>query len=128
MQIVISASHALARRSHVAIIEEVVGELAAIWPALREAQLTSSRVVTEHRAVFSPRPGVETLRPPQSTPIANLQLAGDWTQTGWPATMESAAKSGFLAAENTLARLGAARSLVQPPLRPAWLARLLLRL
>jgi squalene-associated FAD-dependent desaturase len=127
VQVVISASTGIARQSQMAIIDQVVGELASIWPQVREAQLTSSRLVTEHRAVFSPRPGVDALRPPQSTPIANLQLAGDWTQTDWPATMESAVKSGFLAAENTLARLGAAGSLVQPPLKPAWLARLLLR-
>jgi squalene-associated FAD-dependent desaturase len=128
VQVVISASHNVARQSQIAVIDQVVSELAAIWPQVREAQLTSSRVVTEHRAVFSPRPGVDALRPPQSTPIANLQLAGDWTQTGWPATMESAVKSGFLAAANTLARLGVPRSLVQPPLKPGWLARLLLRL
>jgi squalene-associated FAD-dependent desaturase len=127
VQVVISASTRIARQSQMAIIDQVVGELAAIWPQVREAQLISSRVVTEHRAVFSPRPGVDALRPPQSTPIANLQLAGDWTRTDWPATMESAVKSGFLAAENTLTRLGAARSLVQPPLKPGWLARLLLR-
>lgn len=128
VQVVISASTGIARQSQIVIIDEVVGELASIWPQVREAQLTRSRVVTEHRAVFSPRPGVDALRPPQTTPIANLQLAGDWTQTDWPATMEGAVKSGFLAAENTLARLGAARSLVQPPLKPGWLARLLLRL
>ena len=127
VQVVISASHNIAKQSQTAIIDQVVEELAAIWPQVREAQLTSSRVVTEHRAVFSPRPGVDALRPPQATPISNLQLAGDWTRTDWPATMESAVKSGFLAAENTLARLGATRSLVQPPLKPGGLARLLLR-
>lgn len=128
LQVVISASHHLAPQSQMAVIDQVIAELASIWPQVQSAQLTSSRVVTEHRAVFSPRPGVDALRPPQATPIPNLQLAGDWTRTDWPATMESAVKSGFLAAENTLARLGTARSLVRPGLKPGWLPRLLLRL
>jgi uncharacterized protein with NAD-binding domain and iron-sulfur cluster len=48
------------------------------------------------------RPGIERLRPPQETPVANLALAGDWTATGWPATMEGAVRSGNSAAEVTL--------------------------
>lgn len=128
VQVVISASRDIVSRSHVSIIEEVVGDLAALWPGVREATLTSSRVVTEHRAVFAPQPGVDSLRPDQQSPIRNLQIAGDWTNTGWPATMEGAVKSGFLAAENLLRRRGADPSLVQTELRPGRLARLCLRI
>jgi uncharacterized protein with NAD-binding domain and iron-sulfur cluster len=59
-------------------------------------------MVTEPAAVFSMRPGIQRLRPPQQTPVANLALAGDWTATGWPATMEGAVRSGNSAAEVTL--------------------------
>jgi uncharacterized protein with NAD-binding domain and iron-sulfur cluster len=61
-------------------------------------------------------PGVDRWRPAQPTPIANLFLAGDWTATGWPATMEGAVRSGYLAAEALLARRGKPERLVQPDL------------
>ena len=77
-------------------------DLAAIWPAARAARLLRWRVITRREAVFSVRPGVERFRPPQQTPISNLALAGDWTSTGWPATMEGAVRSGYLAAEAIL--------------------------
>ena len=60
--------------------------------------------MTEHGATFAVRPGVDALRPPQRTPVDGLFLAGDWTATGWPATMEGAVRSGYLAAEGILAR------------------------
>jgi uncharacterized protein with NAD-binding domain and iron-sulfur cluster len=44
-------------------------------------------------------PGIDALRPPQRTPVPGLVLAGDWTATGWPATMEGAVRSGVLAAD-----------------------------
>jgi uncharacterized protein with NAD-binding domain and iron-sulfur cluster len=52
--------------------------------------------------LFSCVPGLERLRPPQQTPIENLALAGDWTATGWPATMESAVRSGYRAVDSLL--------------------------
>ena len=61
-------------------------------------QLTHARVVKEKRATFSAAPGTNHLRPPTTGPISNLYLAGDWTDTGWPATMEGAVRSGNLAA------------------------------
>jgi uncharacterized protein with NAD-binding domain and iron-sulfur cluster len=63
-------------------------------------------MVTEPAAVFSMRPGIERLRPAQRTAIANLALAGDWTDTGWPATMEGAVRSGYLAVEAILKKRG----------------------
>ena len=98
-QVVISASHELVNRPRQQIIAEVREDLESIWPAARGAELLHCRVITHHAAVFSMRPGVDRLRPPQQTPIANLLLAGDWTATGWPATMESAVRSGYLAVE-----------------------------
>ncbi|MGH7202522.1 MAG: FAD-dependent oxidoreductase, partial [Planctomycetaceae bacterium] len=125
-QIVISASRALAGRSQEDIISQVVGELAGVWPEAGEAKLLHGRLVTEHKAVFSPTPDAERRRLPQRTAIPSLHLAGDWTRTGWPATMEGAVRSGYLAAENVLADLGTPQRLIQPDLRPALLSRLFL--
>ncbi len=98
-QVVISGSGELNRRRREEVVAQVRSELEAIWPAARAAQLVRWRMVTEPAAVFSMRPGIQRLRPPQQTPIANLALAGDWTATGWPATMEGAVRSGYAAAE-----------------------------
>jgi len=55
-------------------------------------------VIRENAATFSPEPGCDAWRPDARTPLSNFFLAGDWTQTGWPATMESAVRSGYRAA------------------------------
>jgi squalene-associated FAD-dependent desaturase len=96
VQVVISAARDLDRENLAARIAE---ELTRLFPAAGAATLLRSKVVTEHTATFSAVPGVDRLRPSQSTSIRNLVLAGDWTQTGWPATMEGAVRSGFLAAD-----------------------------
>lgn len=125
-QIVISASRELAGQSRESILALVLQELSAVWPAAKTARLLHSRQVTEHRAVFSPVPGVDSCRPRQQSPIGNLQLAGDWTQTGWPATMEGAVRSGYLAAANVLQRQGRIEAVVQPDLPVARLGRWLM--
>jgi squalene-associated FAD-dependent desaturase len=125
-QVVISASRALAERDRAETVEQVRGELAAIWPAVSRARLLRWRMVTEPNAVFSPRPGMELLRPPQRTAVANLFLAGDWTRTGWPSTMESAARSGYLAAEGVLAACGRPDRVLVPDLPRGRLARWLM--
>ena len=125
-QIVISASRELAGQSREAILAQVLAELTAIWPETARVTLLHSRQVTEHRAVFSPLPGVDALRPVQQSPIGNLQFAGDWTQTGWPATMEGAVRSGYLAAANILTRLGQPQVVVTPDLPVGVWSRLLM--
>ncbi len=125
-QVVISASRELQHLSQEAIIQEVRHELCEIWPRVNVAELLNARVVTEHRAVFSVMAGSDALRTSQQSPIDNLQIAGDWTNTGWPGTMESAVRSGYLAAENILAKLGRAERVLQPDLPVSWLTRLLL--
>lgn len=124
-QVVISASRELLGRSQEQIIQEVILDLTAIWPEAVTAKLQSARVVTEHRAVFSATAGSDAFRPAQQSPIENLQLAGDWTQTGWPATMEGAVRSGYLAAENILAKTGQGDRVLQPDLPVSWLTRVL---
>ena len=127
-QIVISASRDLEGKPSAETIEEVRAELADIFPAARDATLVHSRLVTEHRAVFSVRPGSDQLRPPQQSAVPNLQLAGDWTRTGWPATMEGAVRSGYLAAENVLRHADRPEPLLQADLPAGRMARWLLRL
>ena len=68
------------------------------------------------------------MRPSQSTPIDNLHLAGDWTDTGWPATMEGAVRSGYLAAESVLNQLGEYEPILQPDLKTGRFARWLYKL
>jgi squalene-associated FAD-dependent desaturase len=80
------------------MIEFFGKEMEALFPAARGAEVRRALVVKQRDATFAPRPGIAALRPPQATPVPNLFLAGDWTQTGWPATMESAVRSGRLAA------------------------------
>lgn len=98
-QIVISNSRDLLERPTSDIAAIVEGELCDTFPAAREAKLIRSKVITERRAVFSPTPGVEALRPTQRTPWPGIFWCGDWTATGWPSTMESAVRSGMLAAD-----------------------------
>jgi uncharacterized protein with NAD-binding domain and iron-sulfur cluster len=126
LQIVISASYDLLSLDKTAIRDAVLAELAEIWPEARDARLLRWWVVTEHGATFAVRPGIDAHRPPQRTPVAGLFLAGDWTATGWPATMEGAVRSGYRAAEEILKDLGRPASLVRPGLADAPLARWLL--
>ena len=123
-QVVISASRDVEALGSDATLNRVADELREIWPAARNAQLLRGRLVVERRAVFSVTPGIDAIRPVQQSPIPNLQLAGDWTQTGWPSTMESAVRSGYLAAENVLRRRGRPASMLQPDLPSVWLSRI----
>jgi squalene-associated FAD-dependent desaturase len=125
-QVVISGSRALRGRAREEVVAQVREELSAAWPEARDAQLLRWRVVTEPRAVFSVQPGLERYRPSQQTAIPNLALAGDWTATGWPATMEGAVRSGYLAMEAILRVMGRARSLLAPDLPLSAMARWLL--
>ena len=116
LQLVISASYDLVPKSRQEIIDLFRSELAEILPASRDAQLEKATVVKEISATFSPRPGVDKWRLPQKSSVANLYLAGDWTRTGWPSTMEGAVRSGYLAAEAVLAGFGRPQTCLQPDL------------
>ena len=124
LQLVISASYSLTQRSRQEIIALCLEELHGVLPATREATLVKGTVVKEMSATFSPAPGSDQWRPAQKSPLAKLFLAGDWTATGWPSTMEGAVRSGYLAAEAILADAGTPRKFLQPDLKPEWLARL----
>ncbi len=114
LQLVISASYDLVPRSRQEIIDLCRRELADVLPATREAQLRKATVIKEINATFSPEPGADRWRPPQDVGLKNLFLAGDWTRTGWPSTMEGAVRSGYLAAEAVLAGFGRPQKVLQP--------------
>ena len=124
LQLVISASYSLVPRSRQEIIELCINELRGVLPAIRDAKLMKGTVVKETSATFSPAPASDQWRPAQKSPLTGLFLAGDWTSTGWPSTMEGAVRSGYLAAEAILSDMGAPRKFLQPDLQPEGLARL----
>lgn len=122
-QVVISASRVLQDWTQDQTLTHVLDELGALWPEARRERLLHSRIVTDHQSVFSVTPGIDRVRPTHSLPVANLHLAGDWTATGWPATMEGAIRSGFVAAEQVTLRHGSPQSFLQPDLPVALLSR-----
>jgi zeta-carotene desaturase len=130
---VISAAHDLVEQPADKLALMALEELRRVTPAALAARLLHSRVVKEKRATFSASPGVDRLRPTTRGAIANLYLAGDWCNTGWPATMEGAARSGYLAAAAVMDDAGVtdhdrARLTTQglaPDLQPTQLYRLL---
>ncbi len=102
VQIVVSASRSLTEMSRADVIALVLRELAEFFPKVKDAKLERAHVVKEMRATLSAAPGLEEKRPVSTTTIPNLFLAGDWTRSGWPAIMEGAVRSGYLAAEAVL--------------------------
>ena len=99
VELVVSSSKTLVEKSKPEIVELAVRELREFFPAAREANLLKSTVIKEVHATYSPRPGVDLFRPATETAWPRVFLAGDWTATGWPATMEGAVRSGYAAAE-----------------------------
>ncbi len=124
LQLVISASYDLLQKSRQEIIDLCLKEVHQALPAAREAKLLKATVIKEAAATFSPQPGVDRWRPKQETQIRGVFLAGDWTATGWPATMEGAVRSGYLAAEAVLRAAGSQQKFLQPDLPPDGLVRL----
>jgi squalene-associated FAD-dependent desaturase len=122
-QVVISATRALAGQNREELVERICGELKSIWPVINEARLINAKVVTEQHAVFSMSPDLDRSRPSQTTSVPGLLVAGDWTATGWPSTMEGAVRSGYLAAEGVLGVLGQPGRILVDQLPVGWLAR-----
>ena len=104
--LVVSASDEWMKMTRQKIIDEAMEDLRSLLPAVRQAELLKAIVVKEGRATFAPKPGCDALRPGPSGPLSNFFLAGDWVQTGWPATMESAVRSGYQGAEAMLRAQG----------------------
>ena len=99
IELVISATRSFAQLTREAAIQLAIEELAEFFPRVKQARLLKAALVKEVRATFGVPPGIDDSRPSAISPWPNLFLAGDWVQTGWPSTMESAARSGHQAAE-----------------------------
>lgn len=97
------------------IVERTRREIAEFAPGAERATVRHSRVHRIPMAIHAPLPGSESLRPPNSTAVRGLWLAGDWTATAVPCSMESAARSAAVAAEAVAAHLGRSLRLVKPP-------------
>jgi len=99
IELVVSASKSLIEKSKPEIIDLALNEVKEFFPDARHAQLLKSAVIKEVHATYAPLPGIDKFRPPTQTEWPRVFLAGDWTATDWPATMESAVRSGYKAAE-----------------------------
>jgi zeta-carotene desaturase len=125
VELVVSCSRSLVEKSKAEIVNLAMNEAQEFFPAARGAKLLKSTVIKEVHATYSPRPGIEAFRPKPETAWPRVFLAGDFTSTGWPATMEGAVRSGYLAAE-ALARFSGGKSaaFVVPDLAASGLMRL----
>ncbi len=124
VELVVSAARSFAALTSAQAVAKAVGELAEFFPAVRSAHLEKGAMVKEIHATFGVSPGIDASRPTSGSPWPNCFLAGDWTATGWPSTMESAARSGHLAAEAVCRGIGEPRTFLEPDLKPRGLMRL----
>ena len=127
-QVVISASHDLAGRERQSVWTKCWAICEPSSRRRKRRTLLRWQLITDQQAVFSVRPGLDAIRPPQQTAMPNLLLAGDWTRTGWPATMEGAVRSGYLAAEAILRSSVAPERILVADLPRNWFARAALEL
>ena len=125
VELVISASKSLIEKSRQEIIDLALNELREFFPAARDAKLVKATVIKEVNATFSPMPGIDSYRPASQSPWPHVFLAGDWTATGWPATMEGAVRSGYIAAAEISKNAGVARNFMAPDLPSAGFMRIL---
>lgn len=125
IELVVSSSKTLIDKSRGEIVDLALSEVREFFPAARQAELLKSTVIKEVNATYSPRPGIDAHRPSPITQWQRVFLAGDWTATGWPATMEGAVRSGYLAAEALVRVANVATSrFISPDLRPTGLMRI----
>jgi zeta-carotene desaturase len=123
IELVVSATRAFAALPREAAIALALRELAEFFPLANKAKLEKVALIKEVRATFGVPPGIDAARPAALSPWPNLFLAGDWTATGWPSTMESAARSGHLAAEALAQTVAVLQHFLEPDLKPRGLMR-----
>ncbi len=102
ISLVLSGAHAHIDRDKDELLTLALHDLSEILPAACRAKLNRSLIIKERLATFSPCVGSDAHRPEPGGPIRGLYLAGDWTATGLPATIEGAVQSGYNAAEFVL--------------------------
>jgi zeta-carotene desaturase len=127
IELVVSATRAFATLSREAAIQQALAELAEFFPLVKEAKLEKVALVKEVHATFGVSPGIDTARPTSRSPWSNCFLAGDWTATGWPSTMESAARSGHLAAQELGLSAENPLRCLEPDLKPRGFMRFMVQ-
>ncbi len=127
MELIVSASKTLIPMQRQQIIDLAMRELALFFPGVKQATLRKAAVTKEVRATFSPRPLLHLHRAAADSPWPGIYLAGDWTATGWPATMEGGVRSGYLAAEAFCRSLRHPQRFLVPDLPASGLMRLFSR-
>ena len=125
LELVQSASRKFAGLERNEAIQQALTELAEFFPTIKEAKLEKAALIKEVRATFGVPPGIDGQRPPSVSPWPNCFIAGDWIATGWPSTMESAARSGHLAADALCARKIEDCRFLEPDLKPQGLMKFL---
>jgi zeta-carotene desaturase len=124
IELVVSATRGFAALPRDEAIAQALMELTEFFPIVKEAKLEKVALVKEVRATFGVPPGIDASRPAAVSPWPNLFIAGDWARTGWPSTMESAARSGHLAAEAVCSAIWTPRSFLVADLKPTGLMQL----
>ena len=124
LELVVSSSRKMLEMSREEVIELALKELGEFFPKVREAKLLKAVVVKEVHATFAPSPRSEAHRPGPGTAWPRIFVSGDWTATGWPATMEGAVRAGYLTAEAVSRAEGNARRYLVPDLKARGLMRL----
>jgi zeta-carotene desaturase len=123
IELVVSAQRSFAALERKEAIALVLRELAEFFPLVKEAKLLKVALIKEMYATFGVPPGIDSARPAATTTWPHLFLAGDWAATGWPSTMESAARSGHLAAEALGLAAEEPLRCFEPDLKPEGLMR-----
>ncbi len=123
VELVVSASRGFAALTREQAIEQSVRELAEFFPEVGSAKLEKAALVKEVRATFGVPPGIDAFRPSVLSPWPNCFMAGDWISTDWPSTMESASRSGHMAADAVCSGVGLSSAFLVPDLKPQGLMR-----
>lgn len=124
LELVVSSSKTLLNKPRAEVIDLALRELAEFFPGVREAKLLKATVVKEVHATFSPAPGSDRHRLKPATEWPRVFLTGDWTDTGWPATMEGAVRGGYRTAEAVAQAAGRPKRFEVPDLKPTGLMKL----
>ena len=124
VELVISGSPTVLTQTREEILTLALGELARFFPEAARARLVKSGILKEARATFAVAPGLDWIRPSQRTAWPGLYLAGDWTATDWPSTMEGAARSGRLASGEVV---GERERFLAAELKPTGISRWMAR-
>ncbi len=127
VELVVSASKSLVQKSREEVLKIAISELSEFFPQVKEAKLVKAAVIKEVYATYAIVPGLDQYRPNAKTAWPRIFLAGDWTATGWPATMEGAVRSGYLAAEAIMAATGNSRKFLVADLPAKGISKLVVR-